>query len=228
MKGPALLVMARAPVPGRVKTRLLPDLNPEQCASLSLAFLKDAIALAGQLPLYTPFLAYTPGNSSKLFRGLVPSGMELVPQTLGDLGERMNQLIVTMEIRDYSPVILIGTDIPFLQPDTLQSAISELEHVDICLGPSRDGGYYLLGMNRSDERIFRNIKWSTPDVLKQTMRNAQEARLSVSLLEEYSDIDTFDDLQSLNIDIDRLRGDPGARIPRHSAQWLEENKYIFR
>jgi uncharacterized protein len=182
MKGPALAVMARAPIPGQAKTRLQPDLSPEQCASLSLAFLRDAISLAMELPQYTRLLAYTPGNTRNLFRELIPEGIELVPQTSGDLGERMHQLILALETRGHSPVVLVGTDIPTLRPDTILQAAGQLEHADICLGPSRDGGYYLLGMNRADERVFRNIEWSTPGVLNRTLSNAKAANLSVALL----------------------------------------------
>ncbi|MDO8579239.1 MAG: TIGR04282 family arsenosugar biosynthesis glycosyltransferase [Dehalococcoidales bacterium] len=227
MKGPALAVMARAPIPGRVKTRLQHDLTPEQCAALSLAFLRDAVALAVGLPLYTPFLAYTPGNARKLFREITPERMQIIPQTSGSLGERMHQLIVALEIRGYSPVVLIGTDIPTLQPDTLLQAARELENADLCFGPSRDGGYYLVGMNRSDERIFQNIEWSTSSVLSQTMRNAKAAGLSVALLEEYSDIDTFNDLKKLTASIGRTYQPPG-NVPPHTAGWLRQNRNIFR
>ena len=228
MKGPALAVMARAPVPGRVKTRLQPDLTPEQCATLSLAFLRDAVSLAGETPSYTAFVAYTPGNAGKLFREITPQGMRLLPQTSGGLGRRMYQLMVTLETQGYSPVVLTGTDIPSLQPETLVMAIRELEHAEVCLGPSRDGGYYLIGMNRSDERIFQNIEWSTPGVLDQTISNINDAGLSLSLLGTYCDIDTIADLRNLNADIDRLRFNPGARVPRHTALWLTQNRDLFR
>ncbi len=227
MKGPALVVMARAPIPGRVKTRLQHDLTPEQCAALSLAFLKDAVSLAAGLRFYTPFLAYTPGNKRKLFREITPEGMQIIPQISGGLGERMHQLIVTLETEGYSPVVLIGTDIPTLQPDTLLLAARELKNADLCFGPSRDGGYYLVGMNRPDGRIFRNIEWSAPGVLAGTMRNAKAAGLSVALLEEYSDIDTFDDLKKLTASIGRTYQPPG-KVPPHTAGWLRQNRNIFR
>ena len=228
MKGPALAVMARAPVAGRAKTRLQPDLTPEQCATLSLALIHDAIQLAVELTLYTTFLAYTPGKARKLFREITPPGMRLMPQPSGSLGERMHQLIVALVTQGYSPVVLIGTDIPTLQPETIFQAGKELQHTDLCLGPSRDGGYYLVGINRPDERIFQNIEWSTSSVLDRTRRNAKASGLSVALLEEYSDIDTFADLQNLNTDIARLRRKPGARVPQYTGQWLKQNRNFFR
>ncbi len=228
MKGPALAVMARAPVPGRTKTRLLPGLNPEQCATLSLAFLRDTISLATEIPLCTPFLAYTPGKARELFREIIPREMQLLPQTSGGLGERMHQLIAALKTRGYSPIVLIGSDIPTLQPATLVRATSKLEHADVCLGPSRDGGYYLVGMNQPDQRIFQNIEWSTSSVLDRTVNKAKVAGLSVAMLEEYSDIDTMNDLQNLNNDVVRLQGNPGARVPAHTERWLRQNQNLFR
>ncbi len=224
MKGPALAVMARAPVSGRTKTRLQPGLTPEQCAAVSQAFLRDTIALTASLPQYTPFLAFTPGKARKLFESLSPTGMELVPQAGGDLGQRMYHLMHSFELKGYSPVVVIGTDIPTLQPTTLLQAIEALKTSDLCLGPSRDGGYYLIGAQHADKRIFEDIPWSTADVLKLTIRKAKEARLSLTLLEEYTDIDTFEDLRRLYSDIQRLRATLGGRVPLHTEAWLKENR----
>ena len=224
MKGPALAIMARAPVSGRTKTRLQPDLTPEQSAAVSQAFLRDTIDLAASLPQYTPFLAFTPRKERRLFERLAPPEMELLPQAEGDLGQRMHSLMHELEARGYSPVILIGTDIPTLQPATLLQAIEELKTADLCLGPARDGGYYLIGARHIDERIFEGIPWSTADVLKLTIQNTKEAGISLAILEEYTDIDTFTDLERLSLDIHRLRGTPGARIPLHTEARLKDYK----
>ena len=221
MKGPALAIMARAPVSGRTKTRLQPKLTPEQCAAVSQAFLSDTIALALSLPQYTPFLTFTPRKERRLFESLTPPGMELLPQAEGDLGQRMYQLMHDLEARQYSPVVVIGTDIPTLQPATLRQAIEALKTADLCLGPARDGGYYLIGARHADKNIFEDMPWSTVDVLSLTVSKAKEAGLSLALLEEYTDIDTFADLMPLYSDIQRLRGTPGGRIPLHTEAWLK-------
>ena len=175
MKGPALVVMARAPVPGQVKTRLQPDLTPEQCAAVYEAFLRDTLNLAVSLSQYTCFLAFTPSEACIFFEGFTQREIILLPQTGNNLGQRMYHLMHLLENMEYSPVVLIGSDIPTLQPGILQQAIEELRTFDLCLGPSQDGGYYLVGSRHADKRIFCGIPWSTPDVLKITIRKAKEA-----------------------------------------------------
>ena len=221
MKGPAVVVMARAPVSGRTKTRLQPGLTPEQSAAVSQAFLRDTIDLAVSLPQYTPFLAFTPRKERQLFESLAPPGMELIEQAGGDLGKRMYHLMHGLEAREYSPVVLIGTDIPTLQPATLLQAVAALKTADLCLGPARDGGYYLIGARHADKRIFEDIPWSTATVLKLTVGKARESGLATTLLEQYGDIDTFEDLNQLDSDIKRLRDTPGGRIPLHTEAWLK-------
>jgi len=221
VKGPALAVMARAPVPGGTKTRLQPGLTPEQSAAISRAFLIDTIDLAVSLPQYTPFLAFTPRKDRPLFESLTPTGMELIEQAEGDLGQRMYHLMHDLEKAGYCPVVIIGTDIPTLQPATLLQALEALKTADLCLGPARDGGYYLIGARHADERILKDIPWSMADVLKLTIQRAKEAGLSLTRLEEYSDIDTFADLMQLYSNIKRLRATPGGRIPLHTEAWLK-------
>lgn len=234
MKGPALAVMARAPLPGQVKTRLLPHLSPGQCAELYLAFLRDVIDLAVSVPPFTPFLAFTPEKEEAFFRGLVlrsdlsdsrraESEIELAPQAGGGLGGRMQALMSQLECREYSPVVIVGSDIPALQPRTLLRSLECLQSTDLCLGPCPDGGYYLVGARHSCAALFRGIPWSTPRVLPATLERAKSAGISVSLLEECADVDTFDDLGRLRADMELLRRTPGARIPHHTEKWMKES-----
>lgn len=228
MKRPALVVMAKEPLPGRTKTRLEPELTPEQCASLSLAFLKDAIELAVSIPVFTPFIAFTPRNAFELFKTITPTGMGMLAQAGGNLGKRMLQLIETLEAGGFSPVVLIGTDIPAMQPGTLLRALEELKHHDFCFGPSTDGGYYLVGANRPDIRMFQNIEWSTSNVLRQTEQAAFQAGFTVALLEEYSDIDTPNHFKKLLADLDRLHSTSGVRIPKYTERWMIQNRNLVK
>jgi len=238
VKGPALVVMARAPLPGGVKTRLQPHLSPGQCAELYLSFLRDAIDLAVSVPPFTPFMAFTPEKEEAFFRGLVrgsdvsvrpvglgraESRMELVPQARGDLGRRMQALMSQLEYRDYSPIVIVGSDLPALQPATLLRSLECLQSSDLCLGPCPDGGYYLVGARHSSAALFRGIPWSTPRVLTTTLERAKSAGISVSLLEECADVDTFDDLERLRADMELLRRTPGATVPRHTGKWMKES-----
>lgn len=222
MKGPALVIMARAPVPGKVKTRLQPHLTPGQCASLYLAFLRDVIALAASIPSYTLFLAFTPREESALFRDLLLPEIELIPQNTSDLGRRMHGIMSQLEARGYSPLVIAGSDLPTLQPATLELALECLQGSDLCLGPCPDGGYYLVGARHAWAPVFQGIPWSTPEVFRLTMEKARAASMSVALLEECADVDTFDDLKRLQADIERLHYTVGARIPHYTKAWLKQ------
>lgn len=220
MKKPALVVMGRAPVPGEVKTRLQPALSAEQCASLYRAFLLDAIDLAASLASYQAFMAYAPAGAEELFRALVPPGMGLIAQTGAELGERMNALINRLLAEGHPDVVIIGSDIPTLQPGTIEDALRNLKRHDLCLGPAADGGYYLIGARRTCEEVFQAIPWSTPGVFEATMKKAELVGLSVGIVAPYADVDTPDDLGRLRCDLERLRNMPGASVPAHTEEWL--------
>jgi uncharacterized protein len=221
---PALVLMARAPVAGAVKTRLQPRLTPEQCVSLYNAFLLDAIELACSLMEYTPFLFFTPKETFDLFRHMAPANMEPIPQTGIDLGEIMDNIINGLLSRGHSPVVIIGSDIPALQPATLRETLKRLEKADLCLGPSSDGGYYLIGATRSIPSVLQGIQWSTPEVLRTTLEKARDSGLSVALLNPLSDIDTYEDFIDLKHQIIQLRSITGSRIPKHTSAWLENHQ----
>ena len=214
---PALAMMARAPLPGQVKTRLQPHLSPEESASLYHAFVRDAIELAALAETYAPFLFFTPRDQEPFFKGLAPSSMGLVAQREGDLGQRMLDVFVQLGDDGYSPIVIIGTDIPTLQPGPLAGALKSLDVVDVCLGPSHDGGYYLIGARSAHRSLFEGMPWSTPQVLEATLARARAAGLSVALLDACTDVDTIDELRWLRGEIEQLKGTKGARVPR----WTE-------
>jgi uncharacterized protein len=214
--------MARAPVPGHVKTRLQPQLSGEQCAALHTAFLQDTVALAASASSFASFLAYTPSDAESIFKRYCPPDMEIFPQDGGDLGERMNNIIVGLYEREYSPVVVIGSDVPALQPDTLRKAAESTGKDNICLGPAVDGGYYLIAMRRPFPELFTGIRWGSSTVLTSTIRKAKAAGLSIVLLEKYSDVDLYTDLDRLRTDMSRLKHTPGARVPQSTDLWLQD------
>lgn len=220
--------MARAPEAGRVKTRMQPVLSPEQCAGLYDAFVRDAIDLAVSMEGFVPFIAYTPAGSKTVFKRLIPAGMELIPQTGNDLGQVMDGLILSLLFRKFLPVILIGSDIPVLQPRTINRALAALERVDVCLGPSRDGGYYLIGVKKPVSALFQGIPWSSPNVLKVTLEKVTSAGLTAALLEELSDVDLPGDLAALDAEIRTLHGVKGNRIPARTENWLKSARLNYK
>ena len=224
MNGPAIAVMARVPEAGKVKTRMQPVLSPERCASLYNAFLGDAIDLSMSIQDVAHFLSFTPVEGRHILERLVPPGIELIPQAGQDLGSVMDGLMKALFARGYLPVVVVGSDIPALQPRALRCALALLKDCDICLGPSRDGGYYLVGARKPVSAIFQGIPWSTPRVLELTLQKAALAGLKTALLEELEDVDTIEELKSLEKDIISLRGEPGARIPVRTETWLKNSR----
>ncbi len=221
MKGPALVVMARAPVPGEVKTRLHTHLSHEQCASLYTALLRDAIALAEAVPGCHRFLSCSPPDAMRLFRDFAPTGMGFIAQRQGDIGQRMLGIMVDIHAIGHSPIVIVGSDIPLLQPSLIEQAIKKLVDHDLCLGPAADGGYYLIGARSPHEPIFKGIRWSTSSVLAATLSRAKSLGLTAALLEVCSDLDTIGDLRALRPKLEMLKCIPRACLPQHTKAWLD-------
>ncbi|MBI4216628.1 MAG: TIGR04282 family arsenosugar biosynthesis glycosyltransferase [Chloroflexi bacterium] len=221
MSGPALAIMAREPVPGQVKTRLGPHLTPVQSAELYSAFLHDTVELVASLSTYTPFLAFTPPEAETFFRQSMPPSVSLLRQGDGDLGQKLYSVFRELDQRGYSPILAVGSDHPTMQPDHLEAAVERLRHCQVCLGPSHDGGYYLIGARAAHRCLFEGIPWSTPQVLQATVERAKAAGLSLGLLEICPDVDTIGDLHRLRLEVQQLVKRQGAKVPRCTWAFLE-------
>ena len=195
-----ILVMAKAPIPGTVKTRL--GLPPRDAAGLQAALIRDTIEKARSLAPTT--LAGAPADRLGLIRPLLPDDVALIPQHPGDLGERMLAGTRTLFDPSPDPVLLIGTDAPTLRAEAIEEAASALDLHEISIIPSTDGGYVLLGLRRPVEALFRGVDWSTGVVHRQTLERAGEAGLSVYGGDPWYDVDEPEDL-------DRLRGELATR-----------------
>jgi rSAM/selenodomain-associated transferase 1 len=201
----ALIIFAKAPIPGQVKTRLCPPLTPDEAASLHGSFVLDAIerSKAGARGSSGPkgidrFLACAPSSKHVFFRIMEERhGIHLIDQIGEDLGARMSQAATHVFSKGYHRVLLVGSDLPTLQPGVYAQALDLLEARDLVLGPAQDGGYYLLGLRRMAPELFVGIPWSTDQVLTLTRRNAEQAGLTTALLAPCRDVDTLDDLQAL-------------------------------
>ncbi len=193
----AAAVMARMPVPGQVKTRLVPPLTPLAAARLYAGFLRDAIDRLARINGIRPFVAYTPPAADGFFAGLVPPGFSTLPQTGGDLGERLAAVSGALFSRGATTVVLCDSDSPTLPGRYIGEAFRRLDETDIVIGPCDDGGYYLIGMRRCTPRLFAGIPWSSPYVTQRTVEAAERLDLSVFLLEPWYDVDTAADLDRL-------------------------------
>jgi len=193
----ALLIFARQPVPGKVKTRLSPPLFPEEAADLYGCMLGDVLAMAASLPDVEKYLFYDGGEESlEYFKGRV-SGMTCIPQRGKDLGERMAEALRDVISQGKRAAVIIGTDSPDLPSALIEDAFGRLERGDlgVVVGPSEDGGYYLVGMTRLHCELFRDISWSSDKVLEETMKRASDAGIAISLLPMWRDVDTAADLE---------------------------------
>jgi rSAM/selenodomain-associated transferase 1 len=215
------IIFAKEPVPGQVKTRLSPPLLPEDACRLYLAFLEDILSEMGQLPDMALALAYTPAGAEGFFRKLAPAAVGLVPQEGRDLGERMLRAAAWGFEAGFQTVLLRGSDSPDLPAALLSEARQRLRTgaSQVLLGPSRDGGYYLVGLQGLYPELFADIPWSTRKVLAETLSRTTELSLQVLLLPCWGDIDTYADLLAF-LERPHPPRQPGWRSDRTARELL--------
>ncbi|MBZ0168506.1 2-phospho-L-lactate guanylyltransferase [Candidatus Methylomirabilis lanthanidiphila] len=218
MRRYAIAVMARAPEPGRVKTRLVPPLSCECAANLYRCLLLDKLLQVAGLTDIDPYLAYTPLEARPSMLALLPDGFTLIPQAGSTLGDRLHRLSAILLERGHQAVILIDSDSPTLPTPYLLDAVKQLQGgtTDLVLGPTDDGGYYLIGLKRPCRALFDDIPWSSQTVLNETLHRATAQRLQVAVLPPWFDVDTPDDLTRLQRDL----ATAGAAIAPHTRRFL--------
>jgi hypothetical protein len=199
---PSVLIMAKAPRPGTVKTRLEPLLGPTGCAALHTALIGHTAALARQVAPVSTFLAFDPPDAAAEIRALIPAGVRLLPQREGHLGVRLAAATEAVLTRRPGPLIVIGADAPTLTPEVVARAAGSLDGHDVVFGPAVDGGYYLVGVRRPHPELFAidPSLWSGPQVLAASVAAATRAGLTVELLPPLRDLDTPEDAMVLRAD----------------------------
>lgn len=194
-----VVVVAKAPEAGRVKTRLCPPLSPEEAARLAAAFLSDSLTVAA-----TPTLRARTALALDGTMAQPPAVVPVTQQRGNSLGERIVHIFENGFCEGFQAVCVIGSDAPHLPAAFLIEAFGRLERgADVVLGPADDGGYYLTALSRPLPTLFEQIPWSGPDVLAATRARASAAGLSVSLLPPWYDVDTPSDLRRLREDLRR-------------------------
>lgn len=193
-----LIVFAKAARPGRAKTRLAADprVGADGAARLAEAFLRDTLDHASSVPGVELVLEYAPRDERAWFEAL-DERARLEPQADGDLGERMRSAFERELARGARRVVILGSDTPHLEPASIERAFAALIDADLVLGPSSDGGYYLIGLRARVDALFRGVAWSTSSVLATTLDLARAANVSAALLEELTDVDEHADLARL-------------------------------
>jgi rSAM/selenodomain-associated transferase 1 len=189
----ALALMAKLPIAGSVKTRLTPPLAPAEAAALSECFLRDMTMNFASLNANGTegVVLYTPADAEMVLRDLLPNAFKLVAQRGETLGERLINAADELLNSGFESVCLINSDSPTLPGEIFETAVSRLaQNGDrVVIGPSEDGGYYLIGLKLPHRNLFERIAWSTADVLAHTIGRAAEINLAVETLPTWYDVD---------------------------------------
>jgi uncharacterized protein len=196
MRANALAVMAKAPEAGQVKTRMLPALSAQEAAELYRALLVDQLRHLRKIDTADFYLAFAPDHGRCLMEQLAPPCFRLFPQRGDDLGERMQAVFTRLFAADHKRIVLIGGDLAPVPPRFFEEAYNFLAASGqrVVLGPSRDGGYYLVGCNRPTPQIFAGMTWSHSEVLAQTRAKLASLKIDCHLLPTWFDVDTPDDV----------------------------------
>ena len=213
----ALILLAKAPIPGQVKTRLCPPLTGKEAASLYACLLEDTAAEMARLRRVHLYLFFSPPGSEGFFRRDPFSVFEPIPQSGGNLGERMANAFRTAFGRGFARAVLVGADCPVLSAPLVRAAFRELSSsAGAVFGPSDDGGFYLIALSSNVPSLFRGVDWGTASVLSEVSLRCRAAGIPYALLPPGFDIDTVDDVTALARRV-RTRSSPAC--PR-TRQWL--------
>ena len=187
-----LLIFIKNPEAGKVKTRLAKSIGDDKALQVYKELLEKTISVAKRTDVrrqvwYSSFIDYEDEITTDKFEKYLQSG--------SNLGERMKNAFQQVFEEGVERAVIIGSDCPSLNKKIVKNAFDRLKEKDLVIGPSEDGGYYLLGMNRYYETLFEDIEWSTESVLESTLQKAESNRLKVFQLPILNDIDNLEDLK---------------------------------
>jgi rSAM/selenodomain-associated transferase 1 len=216
-----IAVMAKASSPGRTKTRLVPPLSFEEAAAFNTAFLQDVAAnilSAASRANISGYMAFGPPESVGFFRAMLPAGIRLIESWLPNFGLCLLDTITRLLASGHAAAVVLNSDSPTLPTALLVDTANILARPGdrAVIGPSTDGGYYLLGLKIAHWRLFEDIDWSTERVFRQTMERAREIGLPVHVLPAWYDVDEADALRLLHTEV--CEGAPfAADLQSHAA-----------
>ena len=202
-----IAVMAKASVPGRAKTRLVPPLTANEAAELNTAFLKDVvenIAAAAQDASIRGYVAFGPPETAPFFKTTLPASIELIDAWYPNFGDCLFAAVKQVLDQGHGSAVVLNSDSPTLPTALLVAAAQFLSRPGdrAVLGPARDGGYYLLGLKSPHRRLFEDVAWSTEHVAAQTLARAAEIGLEVHVLPDWYDVDDAASLRQLHQDLE--------------------------
>ncbi len=211
----AIAIFAKAPVPGRVKTRLHTCMTAAQSAELHAAFVADTWERLASVSGVERYLYFDqPWNTFEKLAG--PERFRL--QQGGDLGSRMLTCMKELSALGHERILVLGSDSPSLPIAYVEQAFFALDQTDTVLGPADDGGYYAVGCRRPDPGMFAGVTWSSPETLQETASSFRACNLTVTLLDGWYDVDT-------EVELARLAAEP--LIPENTRRWFESHPDIW-
>ena len=187
-----LVIFAKAPRIGYVKTRLAKDIGHVQASMFYRFCLRNLIRKLSLDNRWKTWVAITPDGSPRY--KIIPARVEMINQGNGCLGKRIMRV---MSLIPRGPLIIIGSDIPNIESDIIDASFKSLKHNDAVIGPARDGGYWLIGYKKTPKSVetFSGVRWSTTNALNDTIDNMNRLSLTFSITKELEDID---DIGSFN------------------------------
>jgi rSAM/selenodomain-associated transferase 1 len=211
-----LLVFLKHPTPGQVKTRLAASIGAQGATDI---YRHCAELILGRLTPYRQqtTLCVDPPTAMDAVRTWVGPDWVLAPQQGGDLGERLMCATTEAFQRGARHVVVVGTDAPWMTSEDIDAAFHALDEADVVLGPTEDGGYYLIGLGRPLSTLFDGMAWSTPSVYEQTIAKAAQLGLRVRSLRIGYDLDRLEDLERFLVDESTQNGD--VSIFRRLIPW---------
>ncbi len=196
MKKAALIIFQKNEELGKVKTRLAVTVGEEKALEIYRILISYTYQVIQDLPLttYIFFSNFIPNSVAD-----IPSNFVLRLQEGENLGERMSNAFQLLFKSGYQRILILGTDCAQLESRHIKDAIQKLDEKDVVIGPAEDGGYYLLGMNKSTTSLFEEIEWSTSQVFSQTIEKLTRAELSYDTIETLSDVDVEEDWEKVKM-----------------------------
>lgn len=226
---PRIVVMAKKPALGMVKTRLTTRLSERDTLRLYEAFLADKVDQVRGVRGARAVVSVAPPDAPDSIRPWIPADVDVVAQRGPDLGARLAALMADHFDQSSAPLLLVDSDTPTLPPAVFSEAIDVLGRraADVVVGPSVDGGYYLIGLSAACPALFEGIAWSTSRVLSQTRERAARAGLTVHDLVTWRDVDTPEDFDALVRELSALaRTDDG--FPERTARAIADLESLRR
>ncbi len=214
MTVPAVAVMAKVPGAAPVKSRLHAALTEARATELYRCFLLDRLDALAAVPGIARVVAFTPPEARTQMAALAPAGFRLVAQEGDDLTERLTRLFDRLMAEGHPAALAMDSDSPTLPMAYVADAACALVagEADVVLGPSDDGGYYLIGVRAPRPELFEDVPWSTADVLEVTLARARGLGLRVRLLPAWFDVDTEADLQRLRAELTAGSAGPARTV----------------